>query len=561
LLDGAHPIEFIGRGGVTPGWLRCRPTGVEGVLRGVMGRLTAALIVSCCALLGAAVASAAASPPPLTPGPPDALTGALESGRLSEARYALERARSLFAIDEVRKEFGQVAAPSPHDATPLLRDLAARRDLLRGEDRARAAAILARPPADDFTCDAGRSLCFHWRTSGRHATSPPDVNKTVNTFAAVWDLEVGTYGYLAPLPDSSGGGPETDIYFRDLGGNKAPLFGYCTTDDPNATPSNPFTDVSAYCVVDNDFADFGTSQTPDDFRGVTAAHEFFHAIQFAYDWLEDLWLMEGTAMFMEGQFRPDVDDRILYLGNSVLISPRTPLDRGADGFEYGAWIYWRFLVEHFGELDDPLIIRHIWERAAGASADTDGLGPDRVAENPYSTVATRKALADRGGSFRPIFAKFAQVNRVPAKFYDEGASYPRAPAGSTRTMSRSETTGWRSTSLYHLANAYYSFVPAAGTGAGSTLRVFIDLPQRRLGPAAGTVIVFNDGSIERRQISLDASGNGSRTVPFGPGTVKRVDLVLSNSSTRMDCDRGTPFSCEGVGLDDLRPFGYRARAS
>jgi hypothetical protein len=101
-----------------------------------MGRLTAALIVSCCALFGAAVASAAASPPPLTPGPPDALTGALESGRLSEARYALERARSLFAIDEVRKEFGQVAAPSPHDATPLLRDLAARRDLLRGEDRA-----------------------------------------------------------------------------------------------------------------------------------------------------------------------------------------------------------------------------------------------------------------------------------------------------------------------------------------------------------------------------------------------------------------------------------------
>jgi hypothetical protein len=526
-----------------------------------MGRLTAALIVGCCALLGAAVAPAAAAPPPLTPGPPDALTRALENGRLSEARYALERARSLFAIDEVRKEFGQVAAPSPHDATPLLRDLAVRSDLLRGEDRARAQTILARPSADGFTCDAGRALCFHWRTSGRHATSPQDVSKTRNTFAAVWDLEVGTYGYLAPLPDSSGAGPETDIYLRDLGGNKVSLFGYCATDDPAAAPSNPFSDVSAYCVVDNDFAEFGTSQTPDDFRDVTAAHEFFHAIQFAYDWREDFWLMEGTAMLMEGQFRSDVDDRVLYLGNSVLNSPRTPVDRGADGFEYGAWIYWRFLVEHFGELGDPIIIRRIWERAAGASTDTDGTGPDTVAENPYSVLATRKALVDRRGSFRPLFAKFAQVNRVPAKFYIEGASYPRAPAGSTRPMSQGETTGWRSTTLYHLASAYYSFVPTTGTGAGTTLRLVVDLPQRRLGPAAGVVIVFDDGSVRRRQIDLDPSGRGSLTVAFGAGTVKRADLVLSNSSTRMDCDRGTPYSCKGVGLDDLRTFEYRARAS
>ena len=527
-----------------------------------MRRLAAALLVGCCAVLGASTAPAvAAERPALTPGPPDALTRALESGRLSEAGYALERARSLFAIDEVRKEFGPVATPSPHDATALLRDLAARRDLLRGEDRARAAAILARPVADDFSCDTRRSICVHWRTSGRHATSPQDVNKTVNTLAAVWDLEVGAYGYRAPLPDTTGAGPETDIYLRDLGGSKVSLFGFCTTDDPDATPSNPFSNVSAYCVLDNDFAEFGSSQTPDDFRDVTAAHEFFHAIQFAYDWREDLWLMEGTAMFMEGQFRPGVDDRILYLGNSVLTSPRTPLDRGADGFEYGAWIYWRFLAEHFGELGDPLIIRRIWERAAGASTDTDGPGPDTVAEDPYSIIATRKALSDRGGSLRAVFAKFAQVNRVPATFYDEGASYPRAPVTSTRTMSAGETTGWRSTALNHLANAFYSFVPAAGTGGGATLRLFVDLPQRSLGPAAGAVIVFDDGSVERRQLSLDASGRGSRTVPFGHGTVRRVDLVLSNASTRMDCHRGTPYSCEGVALDDLRTYSYRARAS
>jgi hypothetical protein len=32
---------------------------------------------------------------------------------------------------------------------------------------------------------------------------------------------------------------------------------------------------------------------------VTAAHEFFHAVQFAYDIGEDGWLMESTATWME----------------------------------------------------------------------------------------------------------------------------------------------------------------------------------------------------------------------------------------------------------------------
>jgi hypothetical protein len=511
-----------------------------------MSKLVAACMLAVAAL--ALVTPAAAKPelPALAPAPHDALTQALATGRLTEAAYALERARTLFVLDEVRAEFGPVAAPSPRSGTAILRDLFLRRSVLRGEQARSAAQILARPAGNQSACDALRPLCFHW---GNQA-SAQEVTATEIAFAAVFDLEVGTYGYMPPLGDgSSGGNSKTDIYIRDIGPQ---VFGFCTSDDPSPSP-----DVSAYCVVDDDFGEFGNSQTPEDFRDVTAAHEYFHAVQFAYDAAEDLWLMEGTAMLMEGQFRPTVDDRVLYLGNSVLTSPRTSLDRGADGFEYGAWIYWRFLVEHFAELDDPLIIRRIWERTAGASTDTDGAGPDTVAENPYSVLATRRALADRGASFRPLFAKFARVNRTPATFYGEGASYPRAPAASTRTMSPDETTGWQSTRLRHLASAYYSFVPAAGTNAGATLRLAVDLPKRLHGPAAGAVIVFEDGSIQRLQLALDRSGRGVRTVPFGRGTVKRVDLVLSNASTSMDCDRGTPYSCEGVGLDDLRTYAYR----
>jgi hypothetical protein len=512
-----------------------------------MSRLAAACVLAVCALVGNATAAPAAQRlPALAPAPLDALTRALDSGRLTEARYALERARTLFDLDGVRAEYGRVAAPAPRAATAILRDLVLRRSALRGKDAQAAARILARPGANQSACDATRPLCFHW---GNQA-SAQEVSATQETFAAVYDLEVETYGYLPPLADGTqGGDSKTDIYIRDIGPD---LFGFCASDDPSPSP-----DVYAYCVVDDDFSEFGNSETPQDFRAVTAAHEFFHAIQFAYDSFEDLWLMEGTAMLMEGQFRPDVHDRIRYLIDSVLTSPGTPVDFGANGFEYGAWIYWRFLVEELGELGDPLVIRQVWERAAGASVDTDGPGPDTVADNFYSLQATRLVLDARGESFRSLFAKFTRVNRAPASFYAEGGEYPTAPAANRRTMSVGETTGWRSKALRHLASASYTFKPKAGIDRDTRLRVAVNLPSRRFGPEARLVMRRGNGDLRTHTIDLDSTGRGVRSIDFGPG-VTRVNLVLANASTRMDCRQRTRYSCAGLGVDDLRTYRYRA---
>ena len=218
-----------------------------------MSRLTAACVLGFCLLLGASPAGAQPRQelPALAPAPRDALTRALDSGRLNEALYALERARTLFALDDVRRDYGRVAAPNPRAATAILRDLVLRRSALRGKDAQAATLILARPGGGQSACDATRPLCFHWgsRVSSR------DVNATAKTFAAVYDLEVETYGYLPPLPDGTrGGNSKTDIYLRDLGPD---LFGFCTSDDPSSSPA-----VYAYCVVDDDFSEFGRSQTP-----------------------------------------------------------------------------------------------------------------------------------------------------------------------------------------------------------------------------------------------------------------------------------------------------------
>jgi hypothetical protein len=532
-----------------------------------MKTVLAACATVVCALVAAAptVATPAKRLPALTPVAHDALTRALERGELTEAQYALERARSLFRLGAVRREFGAVSRPGPRDGTPILRDLAIRYRFLRSTDRARATAILARPNANQTWCDPDRPLCFHWLASGANATSAQDVELTKSTFARVWDLEIDEYRYRPPLSDGDG---FTDIYLRDLGSQG--FFGYCTTDDPNASSTSyPYSDVWAYCVVDNDFSQqqFGDSQTSQEFREVTAAHEFFHAIQYGYDSREDLWLIEGTAMFMEGQFRPTVKDRIRYLQDSALTSPGTPVDRGANGFEYGAWIFWRFLVEDMADPDlgppaptplNPLVIRQIWERADGSS-DTDGVGPDRVGRDDYSLQAARHVLAARGSPFRALFGKFARVNRIPSSFYTEGSKYPRTPLSHSYYLGRTHRgTGWQSTRLRHLASRYYAFKAGSNASSNGSLRVRVDLPRRWRGPEAYLLVRRTSGGWYIRKFALDSQGEGVRRVAFGRGTIREVDLVLTNASTRMRCGRGTFYSCAGVGADDLLYYKFRA---
>ena len=419
-------------------------------------------------------------------------------------------------------------------------------------------------------------LCVHWddNTADGDAppgadndasTIPPAVQATLDTFADVYLLEVGAYDYLAPLPDTSsvndGGDGRTDIYMANIGADRPPLFGYCTTDDPNAfDPGYPFFDVSAYCVVDEDFANFGKSQTRQEFREVTAAHEFFHAIQFRYDWFEDLWLMEGTAMFMEDQFADGVNDNVNYLDNSVMVAPWTPVDRGADGFEYGAWIWWRFLVEELGQQADPQVIREVWEAVAGASIDTDGPGPDTVANDLYSLKGVRNVVYSHGLVFKNLFGKFAWANRLPSTFYEEGSTYPRGTVIRKFTLgARGSGSGWRSTRLRHLSSTYASFKPGSATPTDAVLRVNVNLPDAAHNPKAYLLVKEIGQPWRVHEIALSAAGKGARSVLFGRGKINEVDLVLTNASPKMRCGHDTPYSCTGVGADDLRAYSFRGR--
>ncbi len=528
------------------------------------------------AALGVAAPAVASRLPALAPAPDDALTQALARGELTEAQYALERAASVFHRPSARFR-GRTAQADPHAATPILRDLAVRAGQLDPAGRARAEALLARPTdgADDLLGDGytvepappacNERVCVHWVATGPDAPPgadtdgngrPDHVDTTLRTMDEVWQREVVELGYRPPKDDSASPnhGPDgrIDVYLKDIG----PVYGYCTTDDPGAalTPSGPW-DVSAYCVLDNDYAllQFPTSATSLAALQVTVAHEFFHAVQFGYDFLEDLWMLEGTAVWMEDEVYDDVNDNYQYLDRSPFSHPNVPLDLAVrdsselSGFVYGSFVFFRFLSERMG---GPDLIRRAWEFADGSPG-----APDQ-----FSLQAIDSALRERGSSARAAFATFGAVNAMPMRFYEEGTSYPTPPVGALRTLSPRRQTATGRAKLDHLTTWYGLFRPGARVPKGSKLRITLDLPARSRGSEAAVVVARHTGLPKILPVKLNAKGDGARTVTaFDARSIKSVRLILSNASSRSVCGQGLPFSCLGLPLDDAQAYRYTAR--
>lgn len=270
----------------------------------VTGLLAAALTLGTLA----APAGAVSEPPaPTTPA-----TGApLESSAAAEA--ALDEVQELLAprAAAARRVAGARETESGRDLTMALRELRLRMDDLSAADRAAARRATKRPQADVFA-DFG-SVRVHWRSSDTAVTDTwvAKVGKVVNHVLATY----AKAGYRAPKPDGSGdkvgGGADLfDIYLVDFAAEQQfGLYGFCDTDvDP--APAGPY-DSSAFCAFDHTFADFPRTRTAN--LKVTAAHELFHAVQFAYDYNEDAWFMEATAVWAEDEVYDGIKDNLHYL--------------------------------------------------------------------------------------------------------------------------------------------------------------------------------------------------------------------------------------------------------
>lgn len=490
------------------------------------------------ALLAAPAAVGDVSSPPVSgadkAGSDKAGSDRVGAGSTARASHALDRVRDVFKGGR-------------GDPTMALRDLAMLKSELTGADRAAAERRLGRPGGkDQKICSA--VVCVHYATP---ESTPAYAQTVLDTVSAVHQFYVGA-GYRAPKADGNKGGSAlTDIYLSDIGSDG--LYGYCSTDED--VPFEAPWDRWAFCVLDNDYSasEFPTN-TPIENLQVTAAHEYFHAVQFSYDFAEDGWLLEATAAWVEDEVFDDVNDNVQYLkAESPLKQSRISMDKFGGLRHYGAWVFFRYLTERFPAQDGgmPTLVRDIIRKTSGVTGAPDF----------YSWQAIGKVLKGRGTTASEAFAAFAAANRRPGKTYDEGTSqrYPVPPVIDQITVARPAQVAIK---LDHLASATYRFVPAKALASKAwKLRLNVDMQATSRGSAALVTSYLTSGKVKVQWVRLNKQGNGTRAVPFSVRGVKQVEITLVNASGRFDCWKGTPFSCSGKPKDNdllqkvsVRPF-------
>ncbi|MGH3350251.1 MAG: MXAN_6640 family putative metalloprotease [Nocardioides sp.] len=458
------------------------------------------------------------------------------------AREALAAAKKVKRSQSVRG--ARQALPGRHvagrpDATIALTDLWNAKDSLDGSGKAAARELLARPKAVTQTCS--NVVCVHY-TPGRGGdrSSVGYANQVRDVMTKVHNIYVRS-GYRKPAADKAVTPGKVDIYLENL--YDEGYYGYCA---PETKVSK--TAATAYCVLDNDYStsEYGSANTPTENLRVTAAHEYFHAIQFAYDAGEDRWMMESTATWVEDEVYDSINDNRQYLAYGQLEDQRKPMDNSSASNLgiYGNWIFFRYLSERFAKKrgDLPEVVLGIWNRTPST----------------FSTTAIRRALAARGTTLKLQYARFAAANLAPSKTYSEGrAYYPPLYDGRTALPAKRKTVDGKFT-LKHLTYASQRLVPKK-VGKGWKLRVKVDVA--RPSANAAVVSVFRtDGTRGVYYLKPNSKGIATKTVKgFSSKRIRKVEVTFANASSNFKCGQKTAFSCHGTASPDRATHRWSAK--
>ncbi len=290
-----------------------------------------------------------------------------------------------------------------------------------------------------FTSNSGtKTFRIHYDVSGPNAVPALDVTtngiqdwveETGLAFERSYLLEVDTMGYRQPLSFSAFGYYE--IYILDLNN----VYGY--TETVTQVTNNPDTYTSAI-YIENDFSEGFATHGYDALR-VTAGHEFFHAIQFSYNFrASDTWYYELSSTWMEDVTYDDVNDYYAYLPG-YFNSPNVSLDQ-TDGYSAAHWNH--MIEKKYGRN----AIRKSWEFMPSRDAIT----------------SIDDAIKDASGSSSNLsrnFSEFSIWNYYTAgradsvTYFPEAAHYPKIKLSANRVIA--DTTFTRT--LAHLSATYLSF--------------------------------------------------------------------------------------------------------
>jgi hypothetical protein len=454
-------------------------------------------------------------------------SAAVHAAAAAPPRVVLRRAEQAF---EKRPPTGV-----KRDVSPLLRRLAVDLPRLRGAERRRAARLLARPSdeladpqqngwsapeaAGSPVCSA--HFCVHWVASGPDApnltdangNSVPDWVETVSATAEnVYSVENGQLGWRRPKSDGSrgGGGPNlTDVYLADVGGSG--IYGYSAPDPQGQSHS-----LFAYLVLDNDFdpSQFRGYSSPVEPLDVTLAHEYNHVLQFNYDALEDTWMLESTAVWMEGKVYEPVHDYLQYLPGWVQLTqqPITSFDGNDPNSRtnvkvYGSAVWNKWLDQRYGEE----IVRRAWE--------------DSVQAGSFGPAAYDAAIRQHGGAgFSDEFDRFVTATaewQAPNSGFPEGGLYPEVRRAGELPIDGSPGTIALDHAAYVLVNVPVTSAPQ--------IRLAVGVPRGTTSALA--LVGLAGGSVVQAERSLPKGGHGVVTLA-NPGNLSRLTAVLVNSDVK-----------------------------
>ncbi len=275
---------------------------------------------------------------------------------------------------------------------------------------------------------------FHYSTSGPHAVDTKDIDnnlrpdyveEVIKVFDYVADKLHNEMGYTRPPSDGyysstrdKGGSNHYDIYIRSI---PSKYYGYVQPeeysqgngDNERSELRNEKNAFTSYMAIRNNYKKFSLSELEN--IKVTAAHEYFHAIQFGYDGWEKPWLLEASAIWMEEEIYDEINDCYQYMKDWFKY-PHKSLDES--GFHwYGSFIFFEYIEQHMGGSDT---IRKIMEASVQSnSKEKDG-----------SHLAINQALKLNNHSFQKALNGMSVANQIMSSFesknysYEEAESYP-----------------------------------------------------------------------------------------------------------------------------------------
>ena len=275
---------------------------------------------------------------------------------------------------------------------------------------------------------------FHYTTSGYHAIDSKDqdnnalpdyLESVIEIFDNVSKILHDQMGYTKPPGDGyysttrdKGGSGHYDIYIRSI---PSKYYGYVQPEEyaqskgdneksESRIEKNAFT---SYMAIRNNYKNFILDEIEN--IKVTAAHEYYHAVQFGYDGWEKPWLLEASATWMEEEIFDEINDCYQYMKDWFQY-PHRSLDES--GFHwYGSFIFFEYIEQHMG--GTKAIRKIIEESVKSNSREKDG-----------SHLAIDEALKIEGYSFQQALNGMSIANQIMSSTgtqnysYEEAQSYP-----------------------------------------------------------------------------------------------------------------------------------------